>query len=513
VVEGGVEYDPGQYLAMRDPFDMSQDLSSSSTMPAAISCPAPNHSSLATNPGFTNSGLPSLSSTPTVETAMSRQNSTAYRDLALAANLDMVRIQSTQSSRGDYSLPLHPRAQDAIFTKADTTLMAMGANLSEPQFHSTPFDPRQFASSTRMVKSDSQQSMLSISSTEMERSESSSSSKSLNLRAKEALQRQLAAQAQPLQPKPDTPLKQSPVLPASTSQSKPTNGKTQITKSPYQRPKHPKVKCTQCDDNPDGFRGEHELRRHTEAKHKSVVKKFICVEPENPAAIPPGVKVFRELRDCKQCKAEKQYGAYYNAAAHLRRTHFRVKGSKKGKKEKAPGGAGGMGGGAKMEDVSEKRGGKGGGDWPRMNVLKMWMKEINVPMEEAGAFAAEAEEFDGGEGEGDELGDLDASLSFGAQSGYDMSGSSFGQGFDMRASFEFDGIDPALFLASQDSNYGLANTQPMMGFHGGADTAATMAARMVLGGGYGQQLMPNMMVTSNDLPDMSFDMTFQTPQA
>ncbi|RKU41057.1 hypothetical protein DL546_000975 [Coniochaeta pulveracea] len=511
VVEGGVEYNPEQYLAMQGFIDINQDLSYSGTMPVSISCPPANHVSLLPNVVFPNSGVPSLSSTPTVETAMSRQNSTAHRDAVLAANLDMVRIHSAQSIGGDYSLPSHPRAHEVMSAKADTTLMVMGASLGDPRFYSAHLDHHQPATSKSMVKSDSQQSMLSISSAEMERSESSSSTKSLKLRAKEALQRQIAAQARPLEPKRQTPLKQSPASTTSSSQPKATTGKTQITKSHYIRPKHPKVKCTQCDDNPEGFRGEHELRRHTEAKHKSIVKKFICIEPENPSAVPPGLKVCRELRDCKQCKAGKKYGAYYNAAAHLRRTHFRVKGSKKGKKEKVSGGGGGAGA-SKTEEVPEKRGGKGGGDWPPMNVLKHWMKEISVPMEEAGAFAAEGEELDGGgEGEGDDFGDFDAGFSLGDRIAYDMSGSNLGQGFDMDASWVLDGIDPALFPASQDSNYGLANTQPMMGFN--TVDAATMAVPMGLDGGYEQQLMPNMVVASNDLPDMSFDLTFQLPQA
>jgi len=64
----------------------------------------------------------------------------------------------------------------------------------------------------------------------------------------------------------------------------------------------------------------------------------------------------------------KKYGAYYNAAAHLRRTHFKpkAKGARKSSKS----------------DDGEKRGGKGGGDWPPMSELKYWMKEVEEPATE-----------------------------------------------------------------------------------------------------------------------------------
>jgi hypothetical protein len=51
--------------------------------------------------------------------------------------------------------------------------------------------------------------------------------------------------------------------------------------------------------------------------------------------------------------------AYYNAAAHLRRAHFKPKNRRKDKD-------------------GESRGGKGGGDWPPMAELKYWMKEVKV---------------------------------------------------------------------------------------------------------------------------------------
>ena len=55
------------------------------------------------------------------------------------------------------------------------------------------------------------------------------------------------------------------------------------------------------------------------------------------------------------------YGAYYNAAAHLRRAHFHPR--KRGRKGKH----------------DEKRGGKGGGDDPPMDILKQkWMKEVEI---------------------------------------------------------------------------------------------------------------------------------------
>lgn len=125
-----------------------------------------------------------------------------------------------------------------------------------------------------------------------------------------------------------------------------------IAKAPYVRPYRDKIKCTQCNFKPDGFRGEHELRRHTERAHATVRRKaFVCVD------ISPNK---RFLSDCKACSSGKKYNAYYNAAAHLRRVHFNPK--KKGCKGKVT--------------PEESRGGKGGGDYPPMEIVKNWMTEI-----------------------------------------------------------------------------------------------------------------------------------------
>lgn len=126
-----------------------------------------------------------------------------------------------------------------------------------------------------------------------------------------------------------------------------------ISKTPYVRPQHPKIMCQLCNERPDGFRGTHELDRHTARAHAPVRKGYICVAPSFD-------KNF--LDKCKHCRNQKVYGAYYNAAAHLRRAHFHPR--KRGRKGKN----------------DEKRGGIGGGDHPAMDWLKAhWIKELEVP--------------------------------------------------------------------------------------------------------------------------------------
>ena len=86
--------------------------------------------------------------------------------------------------------------------------------------------------------------------------------------------------------------------------------------------------------------------------------KWICRDP-SLVGIPHSETPTKPLSECKSCVAKKRYGAYYSAAAHLRRVHFKTK--------KKP-----------TRRNEENRSGKGGGDWPPMSELKLWMEEVTV---------------------------------------------------------------------------------------------------------------------------------------
>lgn len=117
---------------------------------------------------------------------------------------------------------------------------------------------------------------------------------------------------------------------------------------------HKKVMCSHCDKQPEGFRGEHELRRHVERAHNSVIKAYKCVDISENQTF---------LANCKACTSGKVYYADYNAAAHLRRAHFNSKWK----------------GAAGHSNVEKQR----GGEQPAvgMDILKDWMQELEVRRE------------------------------------------------------------------------------------------------------------------------------------
>ncbi|KAI1811891.1 hypothetical protein GGS20DRAFT_69090 [Poronia punctata] len=331
-------------------------------------------------PGFANQGdmdIPHINGAPSVcgsmtsgptydNTApMTRQNSHQFDGTVGGVRMVNVGSQMSHEQDGYFSEfsqqnmdlgDASPFTEKRYFREDD--LLAVGSSL-------VPFSEQHYPGAS------SNEGLLSASDMERSFSDASnasarSTSSSLSARAKDTLKQQNhRAMNAPLKPKPMVE-----EIKANIGSDEKNDGKAPISKAKYIRPRQPKVFCDLCDEHKDGFRGEHELRRHKDAKHQKLVKKFICVDPYE-LGLPVNVQVVNPLSKCKACKAKKNYGAYYNAAAHLRRTHFKEKPSRSKNK----------GSGANTSE-EEKRGGKGGGDWPAMPELKNWMREVYVHQNE-----------------------------------------------------------------------------------------------------------------------------------
>jgi len=124
------------------------------------------------------------------------------------------------------------------------------------------------------------------------------------------------------------------------------------TKPSYTRPPHPRVYCERCNESPDGFRGDHELRRHMEREHAPLRKMFVVKDISKDGQF---------LAKCKACQSGKKYGQDYNAAAHLRRQHFHQAGTDEKKKK-----------------------GSFNTSSPDMAELRKWIKEVEVVVDDGG---------------------------------------------------------------------------------------------------------------------------------
>lgn len=77
------------------------------------------------------------------------------------------------------------------------------------------------------------------------------------------------------------------------------------------RPTHPKIMCPFCPERTEGFRGSHELDRHIARSHAKGTHTRVGGSCDR-----------RCLGSCQHSRHMTSCGAYYNAAAHLRRAHF-----------------------------------------------------------------------------------------------------------------------------------------------------------------------------------------------
>lgn len=282
---------------------------------------------------------------------MTRENSYVHS----GSPADIVRVASYASYAADPPFGQSPSDLQQLDScgpfKMGEALMAVGGgfpNSTLPQYSAAEYQTFPSPTSAPMERGGSTCSIKSTAS-------------SVERRAREAFERALRnGNSTSIAPMPQELPQQLKREPPPVAHERRTITIQEVTKA-KQKPKYPKLRCDRCNEIPDGFRGDHELRRHISAKHVQVVKKYVCRDPTE-VGLPTDLKVLYPLSRCKACASGKQYGAYYNAAAHLRRTHFRVRPNR----------------GRAGTAIGERRGGKGGGDWPPMAELKAWFEEIHV---------------------------------------------------------------------------------------------------------------------------------------
>jgi hypothetical protein len=334
VIEATTYDDVGEYLLANSLSPSSYD---TSYTPNELSFQDPSRLSV--------SGSPSqyIWASPTDSSAISSPTTACLTNASTLSSADMSRTGSVQSnlSYAPNSLPstftssfdmMRMQSDISNFsTSASHSDKHFGASISQPSSNAkdgacsrptrhVPYHSRSKRSSVKISSSDAIASTLSSQSPShhvapsMQRSDSSqsTSSASSSQNSSRSARRHY-----------DTLLQQknTPILPKSSGSTKVDAHKMTRVKSDdgswkqygvlprkqqtYQRPQHPRMFCSYCQDHPEGFRGEHELQRHTNRAHSNRRKVWICVDSS-----PSGF-----LANCKACRSQKRYGAYYNAAA------------------------------------------------------------------------------------------------------------------------------------------------------------------------------------------------------
>lgn len=308
------------------------------------------------------SACPSLySGLSAVETSPMTRCSSSFEANCWLSGVDMVHTPSSRSmfanNADDNIAHLNMSAATyagSKYTSDDQDLLYFGAGALGSQDVASQEFPSSSLDNSLLSPFDSASMERSLSSTSNSSTLSTASSR--ERRAKERADQVIQNSRTSIAPKPQEDSLTSLTGAATSKEKLPPN------KLPYRRRKQPKVFCRQCEKYPDGFRGDHELQRHISAKHSPTVTKWICRDP-NMQGINSPLSPKVQLKGCKSCDNGKLYGAYYNAAAHLRRAHFVPKAGRSKSK------------GANKE---EKRGGKAGGSWPAMEDLKLWYEKTTV---------------------------------------------------------------------------------------------------------------------------------------
>ncbi|KAH7124073.1 key lime pathogenicity protein [Dendryphion nanum] len=351
-----MEYTPDEYINTLSPHSFPPTSLSSRFQVAPLTTDA------RWSPSFDDSLSPS--SSPALLTPATASDSSMSREgssyLHMFDDISMLRVHSDSSN----VMPI-PSGDMSQFPLFDSNISeCVDSSLSFPftASHGERFSSPAYPSSVSTLESSQQQLDLAE---DMRRSASSSSdSDTSHASASSGFSRHVRRErevnlsasrkiAPKVEPSDETKCASSNIqMKRVVSQDGSSKDFAAITKVPYTRPQHPKMYCPHCTERQEGFRGTHELERHVARKHATVRKAYICIDASDNQKF---------LSGCKHCRNGKEYGAYYNAAAHLRRAHFHPR--KKGRKAKG----------------DEKRGGIGGGDHPAMDYLKQhWIKEIEV---------------------------------------------------------------------------------------------------------------------------------------